>query len=66
MSTELDKKEREVRETLIDVIKPDGSLRNLHTYINWERGEDEVTLDAAFTSKELEAIAWWMEHMGGK
>jgi hypothetical protein len=28
--------------------------------VHWLPGDDTITLDAAFTADELDALAWWM------
>ena len=51
---------KRAREILGDDIKEDGSLHCLGRYLNWNVGDEEVTLDADFSVEELEAIAWWV------
>lgn len=48
---------------LLDIadIEPDGSLTDIGSiYVNWRRGDAAATLDGAFSSVELRAIA---DHM---
>ena len=54
--------EKRAREILTDTIQPDGSLYETYWYVDWVKGEEEVTIDAACTAEQLEAIAWWMKH----
>lgn len=40
-----------------DAIRPDGGLSSTDPYIDWATGQEQVTLDSAFTAKELREIA---------
>ena len=54
--------EIEARKILGESIDPTGDLYDLGRYMSWEIGDDNIVLDGRFTVKELQAIAWWMEH----
>ncbi len=45
-----------------EMIQPDGSLNDLFTYISWNVGDKNVSIDSAFNAEELEAIAWWIRN----
>ena len=65
--------EAQARAILWAAIAPDESLggvahsapsdvRGPRGYLEWQVGDDMVTIDTALTADELEAIAWWMRN----
>lgn len=58
--------EKEAREVLGNMITLDNGLSDLHNYIGWKPGCEDVILDGLYNVEELEAIAWWMKNKGGK
>ena len=42
-------------------IQPDGSLKSLGWYLNWNVGDLEACLDGRYTAKQLREIANWMD-----
>jgi hypothetical protein len=42
-------------------IQPDGGLYCLGWYLNWNKGENHVTMDGLFSAADLRAIAAHME-----
>lgn len=49
-----------------NIIQPDNSLHGRGNYIHWLNGEEKLTIDGRFTSKQLKVISWWMIHKSGK
>jgi lipase chaperone LimK len=55
--------EARARKILGKSIQPDGSLKAVDVWADWEAvGYEWVLLDDSYTAEELEAIAWWMRH----
>jgi len=57
-----EKRAREILSKNGGNINSDNSLSSTWTYMYWNPGDEDITLDGEFSLEELEAIMWWMRN----
>lgn len=56
----------DIRAVLGEAVQEDGSLRQIHPYIDWTQGPYAIVLDGVFDLDDIEAIAAHMRAHGAK